>query len=355
MQRALALAAKGLGKTSPNPMVGAVAVKNGEIIGEGYHHKAGKEHAEVLALKNLSPPDLNDTTLYVTLEPCVLHANKKTPACTDLLIKKGIKSIFIAVTDPNPAVQGKGIRLLKKAGIKVKLGLLGAEAEKLNEVFCKSVASPLPFVILKMASSLDGKIATIKGDSKWITNELSRKYVHTLRSSYDAILTSSTTVLRDNPHLGVRMVSGKDPLRVIIDRELKTSPDALVYRDSNVIVVTTKKASRQQQKKFQKANIRVKIYSSFPSLRTILKDLKKEQQIISLMIETGSTLAASFIKAQLIDKYIFFIAPLLIGEEGKNAIGPLSIKKISSGLRLQHVHYQLFDDNVMIEGYPPHR
>lgn len=350
MRRALDLARKGMGKTRPNPMVGAVLAKNGKIMSEAYHHKAGKEHAEVLALRGLSKAQVQGATLYVTLEPCC-HVKKRTPPCVNFLAKSGLKDLVIATKDPNPLVNGRGIAFLKKAGVKVRVGLLAAEAVQLNEIFFKNMHTPLPFVVLKLAQSLDGKIATSQGDSRWITDELSRKYVHTLRSQYDAIISSSTTVVMDNPHFSVRMVKGRNPLRIIIDRKLKTDTSAHVYADQNCLLVTTQEASQKKRKLFESAHIPLKVYPSHFSLSKLLKDLRT-MGIQSIMIEAGGVFASAFIQEKLVDKFLFFIAPKIIGGDGKNSIGELGIKKIKKIIAFHNVRWKRLETDIFIEAYP---
>lgn len=350
MHFALDLAKKAFGKTRPNPMVGAVLVKNGKVIGEGYHHRAGAEHAELLALKGFSAMQLSGADLYVTLEPCC-HFGKKTPPCVDFIIKSGLKSVIVACNDPNPRVNGKGILALRKAGIKVKVGLLEKESAKLNETFFKYISTSLPFVVVKLAMSFDGKIATASGDSKWISGELSRKYGHKLRAFYDAVMTSSKTILKDDAHLGVRMVKGKDPLRVVVDRKLVTSISAKVYRDQNVMVATTKAASARNIAIFRKAGINLKIYDVDFKIKEILEDLGK-LGIQGVMVEAGGTFAAALIKEQLVDKFLFFYSPIIIGDNGISGIGELSINKISEALKLKDISTSFFENDILAESYP---
>ncbi|HLG25968.1 MAG TPA: bifunctional diaminohydroxyphosphoribosylaminopyrimidine deaminase/5-amino-6-(5-phosphoribosylamino)uracil reductase RibD, partial [Candidatus Gracilibacteria bacterium] len=240
MNMALQLALKGKSRVSPNPMVGAVLVKGGKILATGYHRRFGGMHAEEDLLTKVKKRQLKNATLYVSLEPCVSFKGKKRGSCCELLIKKGVTKIVIAMKDPNPSIHGRGVILLRKAGVQVDIGLLGPEAMSLNEVYCKNITTGLPYVVLKAAVSLDGRIATAGGDSRWITSHASRVAVHRLRAQFDALLTTSSTVIADNPHLGVRHVRGRDPFRVILDPLLKTSPSALVYRDQNVLVVATR-------------------------------------------------------------------------------------------------------------------
>lgn len=348
MLRALELAACGRNTVSPNPMVGAVLVKNNRVISEFYHHRAGGPHAEVGALRNFDPRSLKGATLFVTLEPCC-HTSKRTPPCANFLITSGVKDVVVAVRDPNPQVDGRGLRALRKAGIKVRCGLLAKEAEELNKVFFSIMKNRLPFVTLKLAMSLDGRIATQTGDSRWITGSLSRKMVHRLRSEHEALVTSSETVLKDNPHFGVRIVRGKDPFRVIIDRHLKTSPDSLVYRDTNVLVVTTTSVSLSRRRLFEKRGIELLVYPEKFKLKTLLAYLLKQRGIQSMMVEAGGTFAASFVREKLVNRLFFYIAPLLIGSEGKSVMGELGVLKLTKAARLKVLSFGSIGQDFLIE------
>ncbi|MFA5374048.1 MAG: bifunctional diaminohydroxyphosphoribosylaminopyrimidine deaminase/5-amino-6-(5-phosphoribosylamino)uracil reductase RibD, partial [Candidatus Omnitrophota bacterium] len=225
MKMALGLALKAKGRTSPNPLVGALVVKNNKVVGGGYHEKAGLSHAELVAL-NEAGPAARGATLYVTLEPCAHYG--RTPPCVDEIIRSGIKHAVVAMVDPNPLVNGKGIAILKQNNIKVELGILGEEAERINEVYIKSITKKLPFVTVKVAESLDGKIATRNGDSKWITCDKSRSYAHKIRQDYDAIMVGVNTVLRDDPKLDT-WFSKRRPVKVVVDSQLSTPPDANIF------------------------------------------------------------------------------------------------------------------------------
>ncbi len=348
MERALGLASKGRGSVSPNPMVGAVLVKNNKIIAEGFHKEFRKAHAEVNALRNVKAADLKGVTLYVTLEPC--HHFGKTPPCVDLLISMGVEHVVIAMKDPNPLTSGKSISKLRKAGVKVEVGILKKEAELLNESFIYSILHKSPFFILKAAMTLDGKIATSSGDSRWITNEFSRKYVHKMRSYVDAILTTSKTVLCDNPHLGVRSVIGRDPLRIVLDRYLKTPITSLVYRDKNVLVVTTSKSTESKREIFNKAGISLLIYPEENiSLKKLLHDLWK-RNIGTVMTEAGAGLITSALKEKVVNKVCFFIAPKILGD-GLSVVGELNISNMKNILKLANVTTQKFGDDIMVMGY----
>jgi diaminohydroxyphosphoribosylaminopyrimidine deaminase/5-amino-6-(5-phosphoribosylamino)uracil reductase len=346
----LELAEKAKDKTYPNPTVGAVLVYKNSILSENYHKKPGEEHAEILVLKNVEKKILEKSELYVTLEPCC-HKAKRTPPCTKFLINSGIKKICIATKDPNPQVNGRGISLLQKAGIKVRVGLLEEKARKQNPVFFKNMTSLLPYVTLKMAMSLDGKIATVTGSSRWITSELARKFVHNLRSVNDGIITSSSTVIKDNPDLGVRLVKGKDPLRIIIDRHLKTSHLAAVYRDKNVLVITTAGCNKSNFKYFKNKGIEMMVLANNFKLAHLLAKLR-QRGLGRVLIEAGGEMAASFIKGNLIDRFCFIYGSKLIGSDGISSIAKLGIKNITQSRALEILNCSLIGDNVLIEAIP---
>jgi len=347
MQRALDLAKKGAGKVAPNPMVGAVFVKNGKVIAEGYHQYYGGKHAEVNALMKMTNSQIHGGTLYVTLEPCSHFG--KTPPCTNFLISKGVKHIVVATRDPNPLVAGDGIKQLKSEGIKVQEGLLEGESQRLNIQFIKNIMKSMPLLSIKFGLTLDGKISTLKRESGYITNEASRKRVHEMRTKFDAVLTTSDTVLIDNPHLGVRLVKGRDPLRIVIDSKLKTNTTAKVYRDKNVIVATTTGSSLQKRKEFERKGIQLLIYKgSKVPLKTLMKDLYK-RKVYSIMTECGSQLVTSLLKLQLCDEVALFFAPKILGL-GIPWVQNLGIQNLSKALKLDNVQTERFEDDILISG-----
>lgn len=350
MKRALTLAKKGRGWTNPNPMVGAVIVKNGIIIAEGYHKKVGALHAEAAAIKN-AKSDLKGATLYVNLEPCSHFG--RTPPCADAIIKSGIKQVVCSLQDSNPRVQGKGITLLKKAGITVTTSILEKEARQLNEAFMSFHENNRPFIAIKFAASLDGKIATHTNDSKWITNEKARRYTHRLRGSYQAILVGSNTVRIDNPHLGSRIPHGKDPIRIVIDPLLKLSLQSKILRDTNTIIVTTIDADKKKIDTLKRKEIVVIVFQDKNiSIPMLLEELKK-REIISVLVEGGGSTIGKFVDAGLVDKLYAFYAPLLIG--GKNAVPAIAgegVKKVTDAIRMNNISYKRFDDNLLMIGYP---
>ncbi|MEW6556294.1 MAG: bifunctional diaminohydroxyphosphoribosylaminopyrimidine deaminase/5-amino-6-(5-phosphoribosylamino)uracil reductase RibD [Elusimicrobiota bacterium] len=340
MQLALQLAKTGIGKVSPNPMVGCVIVKNGKIISTGYHKYLGGSHAEVNALKNYK--NLKGATMYVNLEPCC-HYNKKTPPCVPLIIAAGIKKVIIAMKDPNHAVAGKGIKQLIKNNIKCKVGVLKNEAEKLNEKYIKYTKTKIPFVILKMAYSLDGKTKTENGDSKWISCEKSRNLVHKIRSEVDAVLVGINTVLKDNPYL-TSHGSGKNPVRVILDTNLKIPFSSNVLNNAAETIIATSKTSNKQKKaKLKKAGIKIiemPVKNNLIDLRKFLIELGK-RQISSLLVEGGETVANFFLKQKLVDKIVFFICPKIIN----------GFSKMNQVLEIKNISVKKIKNDLLYEGY----
>ena len=351
MRRALRLAGKGWGKVSPNPMVGAVLVKGRMVVAEGYHRMTGEKHAEVEVLERAGQK-ARGSTMYVNLEPCTHYG--KTPPCTGRIIKAGIKRVVIAMRDPNPLVSGKGIAELKRAGIEVEAGLLKKEAKKLNEVYVKFIITGMPFVIVKIAMTLDGKIAAESGDSKWITGEKARKFVHRIRSGVDGILVGINTVIRDDPELRVRY--GKhdsNPLKVIVDSRCRISLNARVLDNpSNVIIAASRLCRRS--KKLKESGVRVLTIKRKDGRVDLLKLVRKlgQMNITSLLIEGGGEVIASAISSGIVDKMLFFIAPSIIG--GRCAPTPVEgkgIEKISEAIKVRRMKVRRFGEDILIEGY----
>lgn len=362
MKRTLALAAKGKGRTSPNPMVGAVIVKNSRIIAEGYHRKAGTPHAEIIALKKAGAK-AKGATLYVNLEPCC-HTDKKTPPCTKAIIQSGINKVVIAMKDPNPKVAGKGIRELKKAGVKIEPGIMKLEARELNKAFIKFITKKEPFVILKIAQSLDGKIATAKGESKWITGEKARNMVHELRNEVDAVLVGINTVKKDNPSLDCRIKGGRNPYRIIVDSRLEIPLDSKVlkYKDNKTIVATTKKSSKNKIASVIKRGAQVLVIdspirkktsttvSNGVNLKALMKALGK-LEILSVMIEGGSSINASALADGIVDNVMIFIAPLVIGgTDSITSIGGKSPAHLWKALKLRDIRISQVGQDVLMQG-----
>ena len=348
MDIAIKLAEKGKGQVSPNPLVGCIIVKRGRIVGKGYHKKFGQEHAEVMALKAAGNKAVN-ATMYCNLEPCSHWW--KTPPCTESIMEAGIREGIIGVDDPNPLVDG--FKELKFRGIKTKIGILRQQAKKLNEAYLKYTKTKRPFVILKVAMSLDGKIATSTGDSKYITSTEARKFVHEIRNEIDAVMVGINTVLRDNPQLDSRLVGGKDPIKIIVDSTLKIPEGSKVLKDpSKVIIATTNKAPKNKIDKFHHKGINVIVVNSkngMVDLNELMKELGKSQ-ITYMMIEGGSHLNASAIKDKVIDKVLIFTAPKIIGN-GLGAISTLGIKKIDKAIKLKNITTRKIGKDLLVEGY----
>lgn len=354
MQLALNLAARGKGRTSPNPMVGAVIVKGDKVIASGYHRKAGTAHAEAAALKKAGP-GARGATLYVNLEPCC-HTRKRTPPCTKAIIRAGIKEVVTAMIDPNPQVSGRGLRELRKAGIKTRTGVLREAAQKLNEAFIKHITSKRPFVILKIAQSIDGKIATASGESKWITGPEARAMVHKLRNEVDALLVGSGTVNADNPSLDCRTRGSRNPFRVIVDSRLQISLRAKVLRhkDRKTIIAATAKADKTKLDKLERRGIRILIIrekSGRVDLNSLMTELGK-LGITSVMIEGGSSIAASALSERIVDKVMFFTAPKIIGGiDAVPSIGGTSPARLQNAPTLKDMQVVKSGNDFLLEGY----
>ena len=355
MRNSIRLAKKGFGFVAPNPLVGATIVKNGKIISEGWHQKFGDAHAEVNAI-NASNESLEGATIYVNLEPCSHQG--KTPACSLALIQNGFKRVVIARLDPNPLVSGKGVEMLQQAGIEISLGILEEEALKLNERFFKFIEHKKPFIALKMASSLDGKIATFSGDSKWISNEKSRASVHQLRLIYSAILVGINTVLADDPILNIRLKNKKikNPLRIVLDSKLQIPIESKIT-DTKLAptwIATTKKASLEKIKQLERKGVRVLLCPEKENkidLQFLVEQLGKEN-IDSILVEGGGTVNFGFAKENLVDKLYAFIAPKLIGgENAKTGMEGEGFAELSETIELKKLRYKKFDNDLLIEAY----
>ena len=354
MGRALALARRGIGKTSPNPAVGCVIVRNGVVVGEGWHRKAGTPHAEVHALRRAGELS-RGADVYVTLEPCSHFG--KTPPCADALVDAGVRRVFVGMVDPNPKVSGRGIELLRSAGIEVVTGILEAECRRLNEPFLKHVTTGLPFVILKSAMTMDGKTATATGDSRWITNEKSRNYVHKLRSAVDAVMVGVGTALADDPQLTARIPGGKDPVRIVVDSALRIPHDARMLHQQSSAATIIATVSEDQNRTADLESIGVEVLRCRGNQgRVDLCDLLSRlgaRGIQSILLEGGSELAGEALRSGLIDKVLLFFAPKFLGgADGFGLFGGPSAKRMDESLRLKDVDVRRFGDDVMIEAYP---
>lgn len=360
MLRALRLAEKGRGKTSPNPMVGALVVSNGRVIGRGYHHAAGEPHAEVLALQQAGRR-AKGATLYVTLEPCS-HLNKRTPPCVPAIIRSGIRRVVIAMIDPNPLVRGRGVAQLRRAGLSVTVGIARHEAEQVNRSYSHWVKTQRPYVTLKAGMTLDGQIATVSGESQWITGEESRREVHRLRAQADAIVVGIGTVLKDDPALTARRVpalkklAAKQPLRVVVDSRLRISPSAKILsqqRQAPTVVMTTMAASSSKRAMLKRRGVETLTVPAAHSRVKLLPLLKRlgQRGITNIIVEGGSELNAAFLKAKLINEVRLYLAPRLLG--GATSIGVFGgegPRRLTQACQLRNMRTRRVGTDLVIEG-----
>jgi diaminohydroxyphosphoribosylaminopyrimidine deaminase/5-amino-6-(5-phosphoribosylamino)uracil reductase len=360
MTLALRLAAKGRGKTSPNPMVGALVVKSGRIVGRGYHQGPGQSHAEILALKQAGSR-AKGATLYVTLEPCC-HLLKRTPPCVPAVVQSGVRQVIVAMTDPNPMVKGRGIAALRRVGITVTMGIAQEEAAQLNRAYLYWVTTGHPYVILKAGMTLDGKVATAKGESRWITGPRARQEAHRFRSQVDAVLVGVGTILHDDPTLTARLsdrllkLASRQPLRVVLDSRLRTPSTATVCTKQDrakTLIVTTSRASRSRRRPFEQAGVEVVSLSSkngrvsLPALMTMLG----KRGIISVLIEGGSTINAAALHEKLVNHVVLYLAPILMGgQDAKAVIGDRSPNRLAQALPLRHVTVRRIGKDLVVEG-----
>jgi len=353
MQKAIDLADQGQGFVNPNPLVGAVIVKDGKIIGEGYHECFGQAHAEVNAFLHATE-DVKGADMYVTLEPCSHYG--KTPPCALKIIEKGIKRVFISQLDPNPLVNSKGVKLLQDAGIIVESGILEEQTKKQNEIFLKYIQTKMPFVAMKYAMTLDGKIATKTQDSKWITNEKSRAFVHKLRNKYMAIMVGANTVIKDDPHLDTRIKEKKtrNPIRIVIDPHLSVPKDRYVVqtaKDQQTIFVIDENISDDVLKDYQDLGV---VFIKKPTQPLDLKDLMVtlgELKIDGVLIEGGSYLHGKALESGIVDKVYAFIAPKLVGGISLSPVGGDGVELMKDAYTLSDVTHHTFGEDIMIEGY----
>ena len=353
IQLAIEIAKKGRGNVSPNPLVGCVIVKNEKIIGAGYHEKFGKNHAEINAINSTSESP-EGSTLYVNLEPCSHHG--KTPPCVDKIIESKIKRVVIGTLDVNPLVSGKGIKALKNAGVEVKAGIVEKECINLNKFFFKYITKKIPYVTLKSAQTIDGKIADAKGDSKWISSIESRRYVHQLRSQYDAVLIGAGTVKKDNPNLTVRLVEGRNPRRIILDSSLSLSSNSRLIKnnsDRNSIILTSFKSLNKKQKINKLNSLGVNIiyvkedHKGSLDIKDALKKLAK-LNIASILVEGGNRVFTSFISKNLFDDILVFVSPKILGN-GLPVVGNLGIRNIKKAIRIRVNKVETVGDDVLVE------
>jgi len=355
MRLALNLARKAEGQTSPNPIVGAVVIKSGKVVAGGYHKKAGLPHAEIVALRKAGSK-ARGADLYVNLEPCCHYG--RTPPCTEAIITAGIKRVVIGIRDPNHLVSGKGMRFLRKKGVEVVTGILKRDCEKLNESFLKYISTGRPWVILKSALSLDGKIATRTGNSKWITGSKARDYVHQLRGKVDAVLVGAGTVRADDPRLTARPKKGgmRNPIRVIVAGKHSIPVSSKIFNNAHrerVIYATIASLPPARKKKLQKMGVVVLLIKhkrgqvDLPLLMAKLG----EMGITSVMIEGGSEISGSVFREKLVDKVIYFLAPKIIG--GKNAPSPVGgrgVDQLKDFMQIKNMSVARLGDDLVVEG-----
>lgn len=353
MRLAMQLAGNAIGRTSPNPLVGAVIVKDNRVVGCGWHRKAGTPHAEVHAL-NQAGELAQGADVYVTLEPCAHYG--KTPPCAKALVEAKVKNVYGGLLDVNPKVVGKGFKILEDAGIHVEYGFLQDELRKQNEVFFKWIEHKKPFVVLKAAMTLDGKIATATGQSKWITNETSRAYGYKLRDIYDGIMVGINTVIEDNPMLTARVDGGKNPIRIVVDSSLKIDINANVVQDKSAktIIATTDKADKDKILKLQAQDVDVIVVDKDKNDKVDIEkllDILGQQNICSILVEGGATLSGSFVAKKLVDKVYFFIAPKIVGgKEAKTPVAGTGILNLQEALALKDIQIEKLEEDILIIG-----
>ena len=353
MRLAMQLAGNAIGRTSPNPLVGAVIVKDNRVVGCGWHRKAGTPHAEVHAL-NQAGELAQGADVYVTLEPCAHYG--KTPPCAKALVEAKVKNVYGGLLDVNPKVAGKGFKILEDAGIHVEYGFLQDELRKQNEVFFKWIEHKKPFVVLKAAMTLDGKIATATGQSKWITNETSRAYGYKLRDIYDGIMVGINTVIEDNPMLTARVDGGKNPIRIVVDSSLRIDINANVVQDKSAktIVATTDKADKDKILKLQAQDMDVIVVDKDENDKVDIEkllDILGQKNICSILVEGGATLSGSFVAKKLVDKVYFFIAPKIVGgKEAKTPVAGTGILNLQEALTLKDIQIEKLEEDILIIG-----
>lgn len=356
MERAFELSKRGIGFTRPNPLVGAVIVKDGEAIGEGYHEYFGGPHAEINAINN-AKEDVKGAAMYVTLEPCSHYG--KTPPCAKAIVESGIAKVVVGMKDPNPLVAGKGIDILRENGIEVITGIMEDDIKKLNEIFIKYITTGLPFCILKTAMTLDGKTATVTGDSKWITGEASRRYVHELRHRVSAVMVGIGTVLADDPMLTARLegVRTVDPVRVIVDTKARIPLGAKVLNlksEAKTIIAATGEADQHRLDAIRSKG--AEVIMTPPSdgkvdLGYLCKELG-ERGVDSVLLEGGSELNFSALEQGIVDKVVLFISPKMVGgDSAKTPVGGKGIPSIKNAIALVNAEVSRFNEDFIIEGY----
>ncbi|WP_338865270.1 bifunctional diaminohydroxyphosphoribosylaminopyrimidine deaminase/5-amino-6-(5-phosphoribosylamino)uracil reductase RibD [Myxococcus stipitatus] len=353
MRIALEEAAKGLGRTSPNPVVGAVLVKGGRIIARGYHKKAGTAHAEVVALE-AAGSRARGADLYSTLEPCDHYG--RTPPCSLAIIEAGVRRVFCGSADPNPKVSGKGVARMRRAGVKVVTGVLQAEADKLNRPFFKAIRTGLPWVTLKAAATLDGKLATATGDSRWVTGEKAREWVHRLRDSVDVILVGANTVRQDDPKLTTRLAGGKgkDALRIVVDSHLRLSPRYTVFSQKSsarTIIATLEDPEGRKARRFLAQGVEVwkmRAKADRVDLKALLRKLARSG-LNHVLVEGGAEMYGSFLREHLADELALFLAPKLLGREGLSWAGDLGVKEMAQALAVKDLSFEQHGQDILLQ------
>ncbi len=354
MQLALDESLKGQGFTAPNPMVGAAIVKDGRLLAMGYHHKCGGPHAEIEALKQLSPGEARGATIYVTLEPCSHYG--RTPPCCEALFKAGISRVVAAMKDPNPLVSGRGLIFLEEHGIKTEVGLMAAEAARLNEIFLYYIKEKRPFVALKLAQSIDGVTALESGESKWITGEEARAAGRKLRHIYDAILVGASTIRTDNPALTTRLPGRRDPIKIVLSSDGNLPEEAQIFKTGRTIVAGSRNmppANEERLKQLGAELILLPECAGRPDITFLLAELG-QKEISSILVEGGATVATSFLRAGLVNKLHIYVAPLLIGgANSRRSVGELEISHLQEAHRFKFASAEKCGADLALTAYPP--
>ena len=351
MRSALRLAKKAAGRTSPNPMVGAVLVRGGKVVATGYHRRAGGDHAEIDALKRAGRK-ARGATLYLNLEPCSHYG--RTPPCVDALIAAKIKRVVAGMADPNPLVSGRGFRRLRQAKIQVRSGLLEAECRRVNEAFIKYIKRGLPFVLLKSAATLDGKTGTATGSSRWVTGRAARRRVHELRNVVDAVIVGVGTVIADDPQLTCRIPGGRNPVRVVLDPQLRMPLTArMLSEPGTTIVVASGRASERKAARLQDIGAEVWRLPSRRDGIPFVAVLKKiaDREMVSVMIEGGAVTAGRALAAKVVDKIAFFFAPKIVGGDGLPIVSSLGIKDMSRSRPVKNIEIETIGNDILLTGY----
>jgi diaminohydroxyphosphoribosylaminopyrimidine deaminase/5-amino-6-(5-phosphoribosylamino)uracil reductase len=351
MRLALELAAKARGETFPNPLVGAVIVKNGRLVGKGFHRKAGGAHAEILALQNAGVK-ARGAALFCTMEPCAHYG--RTGPCVDEIKRAGIKEVYAGILDPNPLTNGKGVRFLRENGIRVQTGFLEAQIKRLNEPFIKVMTKGVPFVTIKIAESLDGKIATRTGESRWITNDRSRRYSHDMRRFFDGIMVGINTVLKDDPRLEPsKRFKAHRLTKIIVDSQMKMPLDAKLLKTGQPVVIAAVRKNKAKEETLIRKGARVLTNQSKKG-RVDLGDLLRKLaalEIRNILVEGGSELIGSFLDERCADKALIFIAPKIIGgKDALSSVGGMGIASPGSAIRLENITYKKIDSDILLEG-----